>query len=247
GSAPLSAHLWEQVRTWSGTKEVFNAYGITETGSWVAGTTLGEFTPEDGLVGVPWGAEIAIRNAAEPESVWDPRAACAPETPGYVWLRTPALMKGYFGRDDLTEQVVSHGWFLTGDIGLLDSRGRLYLKGREREEINKGGMKVHPADVDAVVERFGKARDVCTFGYEDRLFGQNVGMAVVLESTDDETIRGLHRWLGEHLAEHKVPVRWYVLDEIPRTSRGKVNRAQVEERCRDVAPLDLAPILSRGK
>jgi acyl-CoA synthetase (AMP-forming)/AMP-acid ligase II len=50
--------------------------------------------------------------------------------------------------------VVSQGWFFTGDIGIVDDRGMLYLKGREREEINKGGMKVHPADIDAVAERF---------------------------------------------------------------------------------------------
>ena len=56
GSAPLSAHLWGQIREWSGIREVYNAYGITETGSWVAGTTIGEFEPEDGLVGAPWGA-----------------------------------------------------------------------------------------------------------------------------------------------------------------------------------------------
>jgi len=50
-----------------------------------------------------------------------------------VWLNTPAPMKGYFERDDLTDQVVCHGWFLTGDIGLVDERGRLYLRGRERD------------------------------------------------------------------------------------------------------------------
>src|SRR5688572_5530690 len=66
GSAPLSAHLWRQIQDWAGTKEVFNAYGITETGSWVAGTTIGEFEPEDGLVGVSWSAVIKILPSAGP-------------------------------------------------------------------------------------------------------------------------------------------------------------------------------------
>ena len=60
GSAPLSAHLWREVQRWSGTREVCNAYGITETGSWVAGTTVPDLEPEDGLIGVPWGAVVAV-------------------------------------------------------------------------------------------------------------------------------------------------------------------------------------------
>ena len=93
-------------------------------------------------------------------------AECAVGETGYVWLNTPALMKGYFQRDDLTTKAVIDGWFFTGDIGVLDARGRLSLRGRERDEINKGGMKIYPADVDAVVERFDMASDVCTFAIE---------------------------------------------------------------------------------
>ena len=64
GSAPLSSHLWSDIRRWTGARDVWNAYGITETGSWLAGTSLGSFTPEDGLVGEPWGGKIEIVRAA---------------------------------------------------------------------------------------------------------------------------------------------------------------------------------------
>ncbi len=77
-------------------------------------------------------------------------------------------MRGYLEREDRTREVVSDGWFSTGDIGLLDPRGWLYLRGREREEINKGGMKVYPGDVDAVIERYPATLDVCAFAVEDR-------------------------------------------------------------------------------
>jgi len=240
GSAPLSASLWNDIRTWSGTREVLNAYGITETGSWVAGTTGGDFTPEDGLVGEPWGAVVQIRRTADTTAPPGPATECAIGESGYVWLKTPALMKGYFDRDDLTAQVVADGWFMTGDIGLLDERGRLYLRGRERDEINKGGLKIYPADVDAVVERFDRATDVCAFALDDPAYGQNVGIAVVLADREDATVRDLHQWMKRHLAEHKMPVRWYLLDEIPRTSRGKVNRDAVKQACAGLAPLDLA-------
>jgi len=238
GSAPLSAALWTQVREWSGMEEVFNAYGITETGSWVAGTTGGTVVPADGLVGEGWGAEIRVLHA---RSVTDfaNGGVCAPGEEGMVWLNTPALMRGYFGRDDLTDAVVFQGWFMTGDIGLLDERGRLHLRGRERDEINKGGMKIFPADIDAVVQQFAEATDVCAFAIDDPSYGENVAMAVVLDRTDNATLQRLHAWLGQHLAEHKHPVRWFVVEEIPRTSRGKVDRRMVKERCRDREPLDL--------
>ncbi len=85
---------------------------------------------------------------------------------------------------------MSAGWFLTGDIGVVDDRGWLHLRGREREEINKGGMKIYPGDVDAVVERFPATKDVCTFAVEDALFGEDVALAVVLASADGPTLRG---------------------------------------------------------
>jgi acyl-CoA synthetase (AMP-forming)/AMP-acid ligase II len=243
GSAPLSGTLWQDIRRWTGAPEVWNAYGITETGSWLAGTSVGDFTPEDGLVGVPWGSVVKILPTADTTVQIGGSGECAAGESGYIWVNTPALMRGYLGRDDLTAQVVAGGWFLTGDIGVLDDRGWLYLRGREREEINKGGMKVYPADVDAVVERFERTVDVCTFAVADTLLGEDIGVAVVLESTDAAVIRQLHDWAAERLAKHQMPRRWYVVDEIPRTSRGKLNRKQVAERCATLQPLDLRSVL----
>ncbi|HKP29356.1 MAG TPA: class I adenylate-forming enzyme family protein [Gemmatimonadales bacterium] len=237
GSAPLTAQLWNGVRDWARTRQVLNAYGITETGSWLAGTTIPEFEPEDGLVGVPWGGVTRVLRSNAPEAVRDPSFECAPGDSGHVWVQTPALMRGYLDRDDLTAQVVSAGWFLTGDIGMIDDRGVLYLRGREREEINKGGMKVHPADVDSVVERFAGTLEVCCFGYADRLLGEEVGIAVVLG--EGASLDDLLAWTRRHLAEHQVPQRWYLLEEIPRTSRGKVNRTSVAEQCASLQAADV--------
>ena len=243
GSAPLSGHLWKQIQDWSGTQEVFNAYGITETGSWVAGTSVGEFVPEDGLVGVPWGAVIKVFKSAAPEAPFELAAQCQAEESGYIWINTPALMRGYYQQPELTDQVISGGWFLTGDIGLIDNRGWLYLKGRERDEINKGGAKIYPVDIDAVVERFEQTKDVCAFAIGDPLYGQNVAMAVVLKNDDAATIRALHDWMRRHLAEFKMPVRWHIVDALPRNSRGKISRKDVEEYCARQTPLDLRSIL----
>ncbi len=246
GSAPLSAHLWAEISRWTAAEAVWNAYGITETGSWLAGTSMGEFTPQDGLVGEAWGGVVRVLRTRDAGAQLDVEDLCSPGEDGYVWVNTPALMRGYLERDDLTAAVVSAGWFLTGDIGYIDDRGWLHLRGREREEINKGGMKVYPGDVDAVVERFADTADVCTFAVDDTLLGEDVGIALVLRSGGEETLRALHRWMEERLAKHQMPKRWYVVDEIPRTSRGKVNRAAVAARCTSLRAVDLRSLLREG-
>jgi len=245
GSAPLSAHLWSEVQRWSGTREVCNAYGITETGSWVAGTTIPDLVPEDGLIGVPWGAVVAVTAEDSTERPPGTGELCPTGETGFIWLNTPALMKGYLDRDDLTSQCVGAGWFLTGDLGFLDPRGYLYLRGRIRDEINKGGAKVYPADIEAVVERFPGVADLCCFAVEDPHYGQNVGLALVMANGDDDSVRQLHEWMKTHLAEHQMPVRWHLLETLPRTSRGKVNRDQIAEVCRTTPAVNLRAILSQ--
>jgi acyl-CoA synthetase (AMP-forming)/AMP-acid ligase II len=244
-AAPLSTNTWGQIQEWAGTTAVFNAYGATETASTVAGTTGDNVVPESGLVGEPTCARIKIVRAGVDADPLAADAECAAGETGMIWVQTPALMKGYFRRQDLTDAVVRQGWFMTGDLGLLDDRRRLFLKGREREEINKGGVKVYPSEVDEVVEEYPATRDVCTFAYEDNFYGENVGLAVVLDDRSDRSIVGLYDWIKARLAEHKHPARWYLVDEILRTGRGKINRESVMRACRLVTPLDLRKVLSR--
>jgi acyl-CoA synthetase (AMP-forming)/AMP-acid ligase II len=239
GSAPLSASLWTGIQQWSGTSQVVNAYGITETASWLAGTTLPDVVPVDGLVGAVWGGTIRILRSGSTANPPGYAEECAPHERGHIWVNTPALMKGYLDREDLTTQVVSHGWFVTGDIGFLDDDGFLHLSGREREEINRGGMKIHPTDIDMVVERFEHTVDVCSFAYDDALQGEDIGIAVVLEPDTVETRRGLYEWTLQHLGSHRVPRRWYLVAEIARSARGKVNRASIAQSCAPIRPSDM--------
>jgi acyl-CoA synthetase (AMP-forming)/AMP-acid ligase II len=183
-----------------------------------------------------------VLRGGEPGIEVDPGAECGPGELGHVWVSTPALMRGYLDRDDLTARVVSNGWFVTGDIGTLDDGGCLRLRGREREEINKGGLKVYPADVDSVIERFPGTSDVCAFAFADALLGEDVGVAVVLHDEDPGTLLQLHDWTTTRLARHQLPRRWYVVPEIPRTSRGKINRAAVAEHCATRTPVNFTAL-----
>jgi acyl-CoA synthetase (AMP-forming)/AMP-acid ligase II len=243
GSAPLSATMWRDIAEWTRTAAVSNVYGLTETASWLAGSAAGT-VPEDGLIGHPWGATLRV-SAAAPAARGHPAPGplARPGSVGPVWVRTPALMRGYLGRDDLTAEAVREGWLRTGDIGCLDATGRLHLRGRERDEINQGGTKVYPGDIETVIEQFDQTLDTCAFGYDNGSGEEEVAVAVVLSSPDVATLRRLHACVRERLAGYQIPRRWFVVDEIPRTSLGKARRSQVAARCaslRAVDPRDLA-------
>jgi acyl-CoA synthetase (AMP-forming)/AMP-acid ligase II len=139
---------------------------------------------------------------------------------------------------------VRGGWFLTGDLGFLDDRGRLYLRGRVRDEINKGGSKVYPADVEAVAERFPGLADLCCFAVDDPAYGQNVALALVLADPVPDRLRLFHALLRRHLADYQMPVRLYLVDALPRSPRGKINRDRVSEICAGLPPVDLKSVLS---
>jgi acyl-CoA synthetase (AMP-forming)/AMP-acid ligase II len=238
GSAPLSGHLWRAIQEWSGTTDVLNCYGITETGSWCAGTTVAGFSPEDGLIGEPWGGVIRVLKTAGTDSPVEEQEECGAGETGHIWIRTPALLKGYFGREDLTQAAMRGGWFTTGDIGYVDGPGRLYLKGRERDEINKGGMKVHPADVEAAIEPCPVVNQVCCFAFEEpNLYGEDVAVALVLNRRENGALRELLDWSKARLARHQLPARWYVLEQIPSSGRGKVRRDEVARLCGALTPL----------
>ena len=163
---------------------------------------------------------------------------------GPIWVRTPALMRGYLGRDDLTAEVVRGGWLGTGDIGCLDAAGRLHLRGRERDEINRGGMKVYPADIEAVLEQFDGALDTLRVRVRRAARAKRRWRwPSCCAPPMSPPCAGSTRGCVARLAGYQLPRRWFLVDEIPRTSVGKSRRSEVAARCaglRAVDPRDLA-------
>ncbi|MGQ0384100.1 MAG: class I adenylate-forming enzyme family protein [Gammaproteobacteria bacterium] len=238
GTSPLPAQLWRDIGAWSGVGDVMNVYSMTECGM-LATHTSADGEPEDGLVGAPFsGVDVRIVPGDSDAAEVFRSAACLQDRAGSLWARTPTLMRGYFGREDLTAEVVRNGWFRTGDIAIFDARGRLYLRGRDKDMINVGGVKVYPLDIDLALARCEAVQDVCTFGAEDALQGEQVAVAIVLKPPRERSMASLHRHAEAHLAAFQVPRRWYLVDEIPRNARGKLNREAVARHCAGTAPLD---------
>jgi acyl-coenzyme A synthetase/AMP-(fatty) acid ligase len=225
GSAPLSAALWNDLIAWAGTRDVVNMYGITETANWLAGASAGEFTPEDGLIGRMWGGAFAVL---------DDDGQVRPQGEGELLVQSPSLMQGYFHLPEVTAAVLRDGWFHTGDVGRVDGDGVARLTGRRKHEINRAGIKIHPEDIDLLLERHPAVIECCTFGVPDEISGEIVGVAVRLDPAAAETVETLRAWCRERVRREAVPERWFAVDEIPRTDRGKVNRDFVMRRCMEI-------------
>lgn len=241
GTGPLPLALWHDVQKWSGIDAVANIYGLTECG-WIAGHNAAEAAPLEGSVGKPYGSVLRILPAGTTSDEIAFAEPCPPGQTGHVWTQTPALMRGYAGRDDLTAQVITRGWFMTGDLGVFDDSGALVLKGRDKDMINVAGVKVYPADLDTLLGRNEAVADACAFGVQDALQGEQVGVAVVLHETHRDRFNELYEWTRQHLAQYQLPKAWYIVADIPRTARGKLSRTQIADLCAKLTPVDIRAI-----
>ena len=219
GSAPLSADLWSKITTWCDTKNVVNMYGITETANWIGGASAIDMEPRDGLVGRVWGGAAGIR--AEDNKIKSSGV-------GEILIQCPSLMSGYYRLDELTSEVLVDGWFHTGDVGRIED-GVVCLTGREKYEINRAGLKVHPEDIDILLERHEGIIEACAFGAPDPISGEKVCVAVALEAGTN--LDDVKKWCAERLVREKNPEKWFILDSIPKTDRGKINRNAVADVC----------------
>jgi len=118
----------------------------------VAGLEDASVPAEDGLIGHGWGAVIKVLKTNAADAPLNAELACAPGESGYVWLNTPALMKGYFRRDDLTARAVVDGWFMTGDIGFLDETGWLVLRGGKRDDGSLAASRIGVKECTRVLQ-----------------------------------------------------------------------------------------------
>jgi oxalate---CoA ligase len=217
GSAPLSAQLWSEIAAWS-RAEVVNCYGLTETANWIAGASSHVDGVAEGLVGRSWGATVAVM---------EDNGSIRSAGHGEIVVQSPGLMSGYLDRPDLTAAVLRDGWFHTGDRGSVDESGRIWLTGRIKDEINRGGLKIQPAEIDLLLERHPGIAEACTFAIADPISGETVAVAVRLTKGASVSPESLRAWCRERMRQAAIPERWIVVDEIPRNARGKVNRDAV--------------------
>ena len=197
---------------------MLEAYGMTEASHQMASNPQPPAARVPGSVGVPTGTEIGVV---------DKDGRFLPDgSPGEVVIRGPGVMSGYVNNPAATAEAFFGDWFRTGDRGALRD-GYLYLEGRLKEMIIRGGENIAPAEIEEVLLSHPAVSDAVCFGVQDDKYGELVSAAVTL--TQDAEARALIEHCRGQLAAFKVPTTIHVLAEIPRTPTGKVQRRRVAE------------------
>ncbi|MES2400223.1 MAG: hypothetical protein V4573_09580 [Pseudomonadota bacterium] len=130
-------------------------------------------------------------------------------------------MNGYLGMEEETAQTIRAGWLRTGDIGLVDADGFLYVKDRLRDVVITGGFNVYPSDVEAVLAQHPAVSEV-VFGVPDDHWGERVEAALELRQSHHATQDDLVGWCKERLGSVKTPKTVHIVETLPRSPMGKV-------------------------
>lgn len=201
---------------------VIESYGMTEAAHQMASNPLPPKQRKPGSVGIAAGPEVQIMN--------EQGSLLAVGAVGEVVIRGQSVTPGYENNPTANATAFTNGWFRTGDLGHLDAEGYLFLKGRIKEIINRGGEKISPREVDEVLLDHPAVEQVVTFAAPHTLLGEDVAAAVVLKPGQTVSEQVLKEFVAEKLADYKVPRVVLFLDEIPKGPTGKRQRIGLAEK-----------------
>jgi amino acid adenylation domain-containing protein len=209
---------------------VIEAYGMTEASHQMSINPLPPGERKPGSVGKAAGCEIAIRGEA---GSMLPRGSV-----GDVVIRGINVTGGYVNNPEANASSFSDGWFSTGDRGWMDEDGYLFLSGRTKEIINRGGEKISPREIDEILIDHLLVAQAMAFAVPDERLGEDVAALVVLREPAGGLLQGdllqleatLREFAGRRLADFKVPRRILFVDEIPKGPTGKPQRIGLAQR-----------------
>ncbi len=211
---------------------VLEGYGMTEAGM-VTSNAPPPQKRKPGSVGQSAGTEVAIMGEAE---TFLP-AGCE----GQIAVRGPAVIHGYRNNAEAGQSAFRDGWLLTGDIGYLDDEGFLFVTGRIKDIINRGGEKVLPQEIEEVLSTHPSVSEAVAFGVTHPTLGEDVAAAVALIPGASIAEPELRRFAAHHLADFKVPRKIIFLDAIPKGPTGKARRSELAGQFHAEASLNANP------
>ncbi len=170
-----------------------------------------------GSVGIPLpGLEVAVLDKA---GLPMPSGS---ENIGELCCRGKNVMQGYLGKSEATAETIQNDWLHTGDLGYSDSDGYLYVVGRSKEMIIRGGLNIYPREVESVMLRHHSVREAAVIGVPDQYMGERVKAFVVLKENVITSEDELKAFCAKHMADYKVPRLVEFVESIPKNSTGKV-------------------------
>lgn len=224
--APVADELVARVARDFGTV-VVTGYSLTETASTLCSSRLSDpevkrrFTVGRPVAGTD--VRIVEKDGAE----------LPVESVGEIGVMGPGVMLGYYRQPRMTaDSFDTDGYFLTGDLGLVDEEGYLHLVGRTKDVIIRSGFKVYPREVEARIESHPAVQEVAAVGVPDALLGEAICACVVSVEGGIVTAHEIVDWCRETLADEKIPDSVRFFDELPRTDTGQVRRVELSRRAK---------------
>ncbi len=224
GSAPLLEETHKRFEEITG-QAILERYGMTETGMITSNPYDGE--RRAGTVGFPLPG-ISIRVANE-------EGAVLPDGEiGIVEVKGPNVFSGYWRMPEKTaEEFRDDGWFITGDLGMIDGKGYLNLVGRAKDLVISGGYNVYPKEIEAAIDDVPGVVESAVIGLPHPDFGEGVAAVVVRETGAAIDEAGIVEAVAGGLARYKQPKRVFFVDALPRNTMGKVQKAELRKTYED--------------
>jgi acyl-CoA synthetase (AMP-forming)/AMP-acid ligase II len=220
GSAPLAPYVLERLQDRMPTALVSNNYGMTEAGSVYCLMPPGEAVKRPGSVGKPVPpAEIVCVDD-------EGRTITAGEV-GEVRMRIPGRPREYYADPEASSRTWVDGWLVTGDLGRIDEDGYLYIVGRSKDVVIRGGNNIYPTDVENAIALHPSVREVAVVGIPHPVLGEDLLAVVAFRPDHSASADELRDHTLARLAKYKVPRQWAFVDGLPRNATGKVVKEQL--------------------
>jgi long-chain acyl-CoA synthetase len=222
GGAPLAPEVEAEFRRRVPSASIRQGYGLTETAALISTNPVGRERP--GSVGLPVpGCTVQILD--------DDGRELAAGQPGEICCRSPGVMRGYWRSPQTTAQALHDGRLHTGDIGYLDSDGYLFIVDRKKDLIIRGGFNVYPRDVEDALIEHPAVQLAAVIGRPDPRHGEEIVAFVSLHPSETAlTPEALIDWARERIGGYKYPRELQIVDAIPLTPVGKVDRKALRSR-----------------
>ncbi|HTM10758.1 MAG TPA: AMP-binding protein [Verrucomicrobiae bacterium] len=221
GAAPCAPALCGEWRENTGVS-ILCGYGATEVPRSIS------FTADD--LDEPPGTAGKVMPGVEIRAIDEEGRPLSDGEVGELWIKSPAAMDGYLGRPDETREVLSDGWYRSGDLGAVLPGGFIRIIGRKRERILRGGFSVFPQEVEAVLLSHPAIAEAAVAGVLDTDLGEEIAAFVTLQASARATADEIIAYCKERLARYKYPRKVMILNDLPKSPMGKVLKAELLKR-----------------